>query len=92
MFFLFINTTIRIPINAEPITANGIILSGNVLANERWDGVIHDYQTCAPQLILTCPGYFGEGSIGTIRIPIKYCPECGRKLGKQETNTSNGGT
>jgi len=55
-----------------------------VLENEKWDGTIHDYQTCQPKLYLTCPGYFcGEG-VGTIIIPIKYCPECGRKLGKEQ--------
>ena len=35
-----------------------------------------------PELILTCPGYFTGEGIGTIYIPIKYCAECGRKLGK----------
>lgn len=28
-------------------------LNGNVLENEKWDGVIHDYQTVTPELILT---------------------------------------
>ena len=58
-------------------------LISNVIDEDKWEGVIHDYQTTSPQLILTCEGYFyGEG-IGNIYIPIKYCPECGRKLGKQ---------
>ena len=35
-------------------------LSGNVLENEKWDGRIFDYQTCQPELHLTCPGYFGS--------------------------------
>lgn len=62
----------------------GTNLSGNVLDNEKWDGAIHDYKTCTPELILTCPGYFyGEG-VGSIHIPIKFCPECGRELGKRE--------
>ena len=56
-------------------------LNGNVLENEKWDGVIHDYQTVTPELILTCPGYFNGEGVGSIYIPIKYCPECGRKLG-----------
>ena len=34
-------------------------------------------------LILTCPSYFDGEGVGTIYIPIKYCPECGRKLGKK---------
>lgn len=61
---------------------NGSILSGNVLENEKWDGAIFDFQTCQPELHLTCEGYFNGEGIGTIIIPIKYCPECGRKLGK----------
>ena len=52
-----------------------------------------DYQTATPELILTCSGYFDGDSVktifdingvGTIHIPIKYCPECGRKLGKEK--------
>ena len=62
---------------------SGYNLSGNILDDEKWDGVIHDYQTTTPQLILTCEGYFGGSGTGTIYIPIKHCPECGRKLGKQ---------
>ena len=67
--------------NQEDISAN---LSGNVLENEKWNGTVHDYQTSCPELILTCPGYFNGEGVGTIYIPIKYCPECGRKLGKVE--------
>ena len=66
--------------NQKDILAN---LSGNVLENEKWDGVIHDYQTARPTLILTCPSYFDGEGVGTIYIPIKYCPECGRKLVKK---------
>lgn len=67
--------------NQKDLSAN---LSGNVLDNENWDGAIHDYQTACPELILTCPGYFNGKGVGTIYIPEKYCPECGRKLGKAE--------
>ena len=52
------------------------------MENEKWEGTIHDYTTSSPKLILTCQGYFNEDDIGTILIPIKYCPECGRKLGE----------
>lgn len=69
----------KLPYHNQPDCYN---LSGNVLENEKWDGVIHDYQTTSPQLILTCNGYFDGDGVGTIYIPIKYCPECGRKLGK----------
>lgn len=58
-------------------------LSGNALNNDAWDGRIYDYKSKTAELILTCPGYFDGGGIGTIVIPIKYCPECGRKLGKK---------
>lgn len=61
-------------------------LGGNVLDNDRWDGTIFDFQTAQPELHLTCPGYFGGKGIGTICIPIKYCPECGRKLGVKGEN------
>lgn len=57
-------------------------LSGNIADFDMFDGVIHDYQTAMPQLILTCEGYFNGDGVGTVYIPIKYCPECGRKLGK----------
>lgn len=60
-------------------------LNGNVLENEKWDGVIHDYQTTTPELVLTYPGYFNGEGVGTICIPIKYCPECGRKLGNKKS-------
>lgn len=53
---------------------------------KKWNGVIHDYQTTCPELILTCQGYFNGEGVGTIYIPIKYCPECGRKLSKAERN------
>ena len=62
----------------------GSDLNGNVLENEKWDGTIFDYQTCQPELHLTCHGYFNGDGVGTIIIPIKYCPECGRKLGKKQ--------
>lgn len=71
----------KLPYHNNPSMYN---LSGNVLDNEKWDGVIHDYQTSSPQLILTQPGYFNGDGVGAIYIPIKYCPECGRKLGKSE--------
>lgn len=58
-------------------------LIGNIADFHLFDGVIHDYQTSQPQLILTCKGYFDGDGIGTVYIPIKYCPECGRKLGKE---------
>lgn len=58
-------------------------LNGNIADFSLFNGVIHDYQTARPQLILTCEGYFDGDGIGTVYIPIKYCPECGRKLGKE---------
>ena len=67
-------------------------LSGNIADFEDFEGVIHDYKTTSPQLILTCHGYWSGTGVGTVYIPIKYCPECGRKLGKSdvpETNVGN---
>lgn len=61
----------------------GSNLSGNIANFSLFEGVIHDYQTTIPKLILTCKGFFNGEGVGTIYIPIKYCPECGRKLGKQ---------
>ena len=60
----------------------GANLSGNVLNNEEWDGRIYDYKSKTPELMLTCPNYFDGMGVGTIVIPIKFCPECGRELGK----------
>ena len=57
-------------------------LHGNAIDAEKWDGYIYDYQTAQPELILQCPGFFDGDGVGTIYIPIKFCPECGRKLGK----------
>ena len=68
--------------NQEDISAT---LVSNVLEDEKWDGVIHDYQTTTPELVLTCPGYFNGEGVGSICIPIKYCPECGRKLGNKKS-------
>lgn len=58
-------------------------LSGNIADFDLFEGMIYDYQTTTPKLILTCKGYFDGDGVGTVYIPIKYCPECGRKLGKQ---------
>ncbi len=61
----------------------------NLDGNSDWKAVIHDYQTCTPQLVLTSKNMgqtlFGDGGIATINIPIKYCSVCGRKLGKPQT-------
>lgn len=42
-------------------------------------GVIHDYQTTSPQLILSA--HTPQGFLN-IYVDIDYCPKCGRKLGK----------
>ena len=46
----------KLPYHSNNLTEGR--LNGNVLENDKWDGVIHDYQTATPELILTCPGYF----------------------------------
>lgn len=59
-------------------------VNGNIV-DEFSECVIHDYQTRIPELIIKLPTLakilWGDG-IGTIYIPIHYCPICGRKLGK----------
>lgn len=63
----------------KDISAN---ISGNMTNIESTEGVIHDYQTASPCLIITDKKFFNGDGVGTLYIPIKYCPECGRKLGK----------
>lgn len=64
--------------NTEELGQN---LCGNIADFNLFDGEIYDYQTTMPQLVLTCKGFFNGDGMGTVYIPIKYCPECGRKLG-----------
>ena len=65
--------------------SSGINISSNMTNIETTNGVIHDYQTSTPMLVITDNTSFGENSdgCGTLQIPIKYCPECGRQLGKK---------
>ena len=55
---------------------------GNVLENEDANIQIFDYQDSQPLLLITQQNYFDGEGIGTMHIPIDYCPYCGRKLGK----------
>ena len=57
-------------------------VSGNVLENEDANIQIFDYQDSQPLLLITQQNYFDGVGVGTIYIPIDYCPYCGRKLGK----------
>ena len=70
----------------ENVIPDKILSNLTLNKNNDWKAVIHDYQTCTPQLIITSKdvgqALFGDGGIATIYIPIKYCPVCGRKLGK----------
>lgn len=62
-------------------------LHGNIVEELSFKAVIHDYQTVQPELILTSNRFFpdliGTDGVATIYIPISFCPNCGRKLGKQ---------
>lgn len=73
----------KLPYHAEDCSYN---LTGNIADFDKFEGVIHDYKTCTPKLILTCQNFFQSGGTGTVYIPIKYCPECGRKLGGPAKN------
>lgn len=56
-----------------------------------WEARIYDYQTTTPRLHLTSIDMgkllMGKDGIACIYIPIKYCPVCGRKLGKSTRKT-----
>lgn len=56
-------------------------VTGNILENDKVEVIIHDYQTCEPEMINKKEGFFDSEGCGTIYITIKYCPNCGRKLG-----------
>lgn len=71
---------------------SGSNLSGNIADFDKFEAVIHDYQTAMPQLILTCEGYFGGEGVGTISIPARHCIMCGRKLGKWDNESANNKT
>lgn len=62
-------------------------LHGNIVEELELKAVIHDYQTANPELIIISHKFFpeliGTDGVATIYIPIKFCPDCGRKLGKQ---------
>lgn len=52
-----------------------------------WKARIHDHQTATPELIITSKdlaGYLWNNGVASLYLPIKYCPICGRKLGKTE--------
>ena len=56
-------------------------VTGNVLENDKVEVVIRDYKTTEPVLILKEDGFFDGDGCGSIYITIKYCPNCGRRLG-----------
>lgn len=62
-------------------------LRGNIVEELEFKAVIHDYQMAKPELIISSHRFFpdltGTEGIAKIYIPIKFCPYCGRELGKQ---------
>lgn len=56
-------------------------VTGNVLVNDIVEVVIIDYKTTEPVMIIKEEGYFNGDGCGSIYITIKYCPNCGRRLG-----------
>lgn len=59
-------------------------ISGNILENEKFDIQIFDYKTSQPMMLVSQKGFFDGEGVGTIYIPIDYCPYCGRKLGEDK--------
>ena len=79
----------QLPYHNNTIESGFSNLSGNALDNKAWNAYILDYQTTQPVLAMTCSGFFQGDGIGTIYIPLKYCPECGRKPGKSILEKQN---
>lgn len=59
-------------------------ISGNILENEKFTIQIFDYKTFQPVMLVSQKGFFDGEGVGTIYIPINYCPYCGRKLGEDD--------
>lgn len=57
---------------------------GNILENEKFGIQIFDYKTSQPMMLVSQKGFFDGEGVGTIYIPIDYCPYCGRKLGENK--------
>lgn len=60
-------------------------LSGNM--GDDWEARIHDYQTAAPELVITSKdmaSYLWGNGVASLYLPVYYCPVCGRKLGRTE--------
>lgn len=58
----------------------------NINGEPDWEARIHDYQTATPELILTSVNMAAAlwgGGTASVYVPIKYCPVCGRRLGKK---------
>lgn len=56
-------------------------ITGNIIDPKSTTAYVYDYITTQPQLVVTDITAFEGTGIGCIYIPIRYCPECGRKLG-----------
>lgn len=62
------------------------VVTGNMINPMTTTVVIRDYRSRQPELVVMDRSFFLEyhndpTGIGTVYIPIKFCPECGRKLG-----------
>ena len=57
-------------------------ISGNILENEKFKIQVFDYNTSQPVMLISQEGFFEGFGVGTIYVPIDFCPYCGRKLGK----------
>lgn len=63
------------------------VVTGNMINPMTTIAVIRDYRSKQPELVILDRSFFQKhyndpSGIGTVYVPIKFCPECGRRLGK----------
>lgn len=65
------------------------VVTGNMINPMTTIAVIRDYRSKQPELVILDRSFFlryhnDPAGIGTVYVPIKFCPECGRRLGKAD--------
>lgn len=61
-------------------------VTGNMISPHATTVFVRDYRSKQPELVVLDRSFFVKyyndpAGIGTVYIPIKFCPECGRRLG-----------